>query len=103
MHHPPLVTGVPAWDRLGLAASDRQALGELIGRHEQVSRLACGHFHRTMSGELAGRSVLVTLSTYVQMRPNFLSDELDLTAEPAGFAVHAVVDGELVSHVQSVH
>jgi hypothetical protein len=37
------------------------------------------------------------------MRPNFLSDELDLTAEPAGFALHAVVDGELVSHVQTVY
>jgi 3',5'-cyclic AMP phosphodiesterase CpdA len=103
MHHPPLVTGVPAWDQLGLAASDRRALGDVIERHEQVRRLACGHLHRTMTGELAGRSVLVAPSTYVQMRPNFLSDELDLTAEPAGFAVHAVVDGELVSHVQSVH
>jgi Icc protein len=103
MHHPPLVTGVPSWDQLGLAASDRRALGEVIERHEQVRRLACGHFHRTMNGELAGRSVMVAPSTYVQMRPNFLSDELDLTAEPAGFAVHAVVDGHLISHVQTVH
>ena len=102
MHHPPLVTGVPAWDQLGLAASDRRALGEVIERHEQVRRLACGHFHCTMSGELARRSVIVAPSTYVQMRPNFLSDELDLTAEPAGFALHAIVDGELISYVQAV-
>ena len=86
-----------------MAASDRRALGEVIERHEQVRRLACGHFHRTLSGELAGRSVLVAPSTYVQMRPSFLSDEIDLTAEPAGFALHAVVDGELISHVQAVH
>jgi 3',5'-cyclic AMP phosphodiesterase CpdA len=102
MHHPPLVTGVPAWDELGLAVADRQALGEVIARHAQVRRLACGHFHRTMTGELAGRGVVVAPSTYVQMRPNFLSKELDLTAEPAGFALHAVVDGDLITHVQTV-
>jgi 3',5'-cyclic-AMP phosphodiesterase len=103
MHHPPLVTGVPSWDQLGLAASDRRALGEVIERHEQVRRLACGHFHRTMNGELAGRSVMVAPSTYVQMSPDFFSDELQLTAEPAGFALHAVVDGALISHVLTVH
>jgi hypothetical protein len=37
------------------------------------------------------------------MSPDFLSDELQLTAEPAGLALHAVVDGELISHVQTVH
>jgi Icc protein len=102
MHHPPLFTGVPAWDELGLAEADRRALGEVIERHTQVRRLACGHLHRTMSGELAERGVVVAPSTYVQMRPAFLSDELELTAEPAGFALHAVVEGEVISHVQTV-
>ena len=102
MHHPPLVTGVPAWDVLGLAEADRLALGEVIERHAQVRRLACGHLHRAMSGELAGRGVVVAPSTYVQMRPAFLSDELELTTEPAGFTLHAVVEGELISHVQAV-
>lgn len=102
MHHPPLVTGVPAWDELGLAAGDRRALGKVIARHAQVRRLACGHLHRAMTGELAGRTVVVAPSTYVQMRPNFLSKELDLTAEPAGFALHAIVDGDLITHVQTV-
>ena len=102
MHHPPLVTGVPAWDELGLAEPDRLALGEVIERHAQVRRLACGHLHRTMSGELAGCGVVVAPSTYVQMRPAFLADELELTAEPAGFVLHAVVEGELISHVQTV-
>jgi 3',5'-cyclic-AMP phosphodiesterase len=102
MHHPPLVTGVPAWDELGMAAPDRLALGEVIERHGQVRRLACGHFHRTMTGELVGRSVVVAPSTYVQMRPAFLSDELELTAEPAGFALHAVLEGDLITHVQTV-
>lgn len=102
MHHPPLVIGVPAWDEIGLAAADRRALGGVIERHQQVRRLVCGHFHSTITGELAGRGVLVVPSTYVQTRLDFQVRELELTSELPGFALHAVVDGELVSHVKAV-
>ena len=102
MHHPPLVIGVPAWDEIGLAAPDRLALGDVIERHEQVRRIVCGHFHSTITGELAGRGVLVVPSTYVQTRLDFQVRELELTSELPGFAVHAVVDGELISHVKAV-
>jgi hypothetical protein len=61
-----------------------------------------GHVHRTIAGELAGRAVLAVPSTYVQARLIFSSDEIELIAEPPGFAVHAVLDGELASHVQLV-
>jgi hypothetical protein len=47
--------------------------------------------------------VLVVPSTYVQTRLDFDAREVELTSEHAGFAIHAVVDGELVSHVQTVH
>ena len=103
MHHPPLVIGVPAWDEIGLAAADRLALGDVLERHRQVRRVVCGHFHSTITGELAGRSVLVVPSTYVQTRLDFNVRELELTSELPGFAMHAVVDGELISHVKAVH
>jgi 3',5'-cyclic-AMP phosphodiesterase len=103
MHHPPLVIGVPAWDEIGLAAADRLALGAVIERHQQVRLLVCGHFHSTITGELAGRGVLVVPSTYVQTRLDFNVRELELTSELPGFAMHAVVDDELVSHVKAVH
>jgi 3',5'-cyclic-AMP phosphodiesterase len=102
MHHPPITTGVPAWDQLGLPAADRRALGEVVARHPQVSRIVTGHLHRTIAGELVGRAVLTVPSTYVQGRLEFGSHELQLADEPAGFAVHAVVDGAVVSHVQPV-
>jgi 3',5'-cyclic-AMP phosphodiesterase len=102
MHHPPLLTGVPAWDAIGLAAADRRALGEVIERHPQVRRLVAGHVHRTMTGELVGRSVLTVPSTYVQARLELGSHELAFSDDPAGFAIHAVDDGELISHVQPV-
>jgi 3',5'-cyclic-AMP phosphodiesterase len=102
MHHPPLVTGVPAWDEIGLPTADRRALGEVIERHRQVRRLVAGHVHRTITAELAGRTVLSVPSTYVQARLDFDSQEIELAADPAGFAVHAVLDGDLISHVQPV-
>jgi 3',5'-cyclic-AMP phosphodiesterase len=102
MHHPPLVTGVPALDDVGLPAADRRALGEVVERHRQVRRLVAGHVHRTMTGEFAGRAVLTVPSTYVQARLDFDANEIELADEPAGFAVHAVIDGDLISHVQPV-
>jgi Icc protein len=102
MHHPPLSTGIEAWDEIGLPVADRGALGEVLERHPQVRRLVAGHVHRTIAAELAGRTALAIPSTYVQARLNFSSGEIELVAEPPGFAVHALLDGELASHVQPV-
>ena len=102
LHHPPLVTGVPAWDDIGLAEESRRSLGDVVARHPQVRRIVAGHVHRTIAGQLAGRSVLAVPSTYVQGRLDFSARELRLAAEPAGFAVHAVLDGEVTSHIQPV-
>lgn len=100
MHHTPLATGVPAWDEFGLAASDRIALGEVVARHPHVRRIAGGHVHRAMTAELGGRPVMAVPSTYAQARLSLGSDGLGPFDEPPGFAWHAFVDGELVSHVQ---
>jgi 3',5'-cyclic-AMP phosphodiesterase len=103
MHHPPLVTGVPAWDEISLAAGDRAALEDVLRRHPQVHRIVAGHVHRTMTTELAGRPLLTVPSTYVQFRLDFAATELEPAhAAPAGFGVHALAGGTLVSHVQPV-
>lgn len=102
MHHPPLVTGLPALDAIGLPAEDRRALGAIVERHAQVRRLVAGHMHRAITAELAGRLVLVVPSTYMQGRLDFVSHQLRTVPEPAGFAVHALMDGELISHLQQL-
>jgi len=102
LHHPPVSTGVAAWDEIGLPAADRRALGAVLDRHPQVRRVVAGHVHRTMTAELAGRAVLVAPSTYIQTRLNVNSQEIETAAEPPGFAVHALLDRELASHVQPV-
>jgi 3',5'-cyclic-AMP phosphodiesterase len=102
MHHPPLVTGIPALDEIGLPADDRRALEAVLERHPQVRRLVAGHMHRPILGELAGRAVLAVPSTYMQARLDLLSGELQLEPDPAGFALHVLRDGEVISHVQTV-
>jgi 3',5'-cyclic AMP phosphodiesterase CpdA len=102
LHHPPVLTGLPAFDRIGLPAADRQAFGEVIARHPQVRRIVTGHVHRACVSELAACAVVVAPSTYLQARLDFRTDELELVPEPAGFAVHALHDGEIASHVLPV-
>ena len=102
MHHPPISHGIPAWDAIGLPGDDRRALAEVVAAHAQVLRIVAGHVHRAISGWLGGRSVLTVPSTYMQGLLSFDAAELRLSDDPPGFAVHAFVDGELVSHIQPV-
>jgi 3',5'-cyclic AMP phosphodiesterase CpdA len=102
LHHPPLRTGVPIYDEIGLRPEDGRALRDVVEPHPQVARIVGGHLHWTVVGELGGRTVLVAPSTYIQALLDFDADEIRLSAEPPGFAVHAWLDGELVSSVRAV-
>jgi 3',5'-cyclic AMP phosphodiesterase CpdA len=102
MHHPPVATGLPAFDAIGLPVADRAVLAEIVGRSPQVRRLVAGHVHRTIVADLGGRAVLVAPSTYVQARLDLGATRIEFGPDPPGFAVHALVDGEIVSHVQPV-
>jgi Icc protein len=102
MHHPPLVTGIPALDEIGLPAEDRRALELVVARHPQVRRIVAGHIHRPVTAELAGRAVLAVPSTYMQARLDLLMTELQTVPDTAGFALHVLRDGELISHFQTV-
>ena len=102
LHHPPLRTGVPIYDEIGLPAEDGLALRSIVERHPQVRGIVGGHLHWTVVGGVGGRPVLVAPSTYVQALLDFDADEIRLSAEPPGFSVHAWLDGELVSYVLTV-
>jgi 3',5'-cyclic-AMP phosphodiesterase len=102
MHHPPFATGIPAFDEIGLPIADQRALGEVVLRHPQVVRLVAGHVHRTIVGALAGRPALSLASTFTQARLGIGAARFEFVAEPGGFAVHALLDGELSSHIQPV-
>jgi Icc protein len=104
MHHPPLWTGLPASDAMGVSAAERAALAAVVARHPHALRIVAGHFHRSIAGELGGRAVLVAPSTYMAGRFDLESPAIALAPdEPPGFAVHVLGDdGELASHVVPV-
>jgi Icc protein len=101
LHHPPLDPGMAAWDDDNLGPADRLALAEVLGRHPQLRLVIGGHLHRTVTASLAGRPVLAAPSTYMQAAPDFGIGAAELTVPVAGFALHALRDGELSSHVET--
>jgi 3',5'-cyclic AMP phosphodiesterase CpdA len=101
MHHPPLSTALPTFDAIGLAPEWRAELGEVLARHPQVLRVIAGHVHRPIVAELAGRAVLSVPSTYLQAVLKFDPTAIEMRPDPPGFAIHALRDGVLTSHVQS--
>ena len=102
VHHPPLRSGLPWADAIGLPLADSSAFAVVLARHAQVRRVIAGHVHRSLLAALDGCAVLAAPSTYAQAKLGLDSDVLAFGAEPPGFAVHALVEGELVSHVCSL-
>lgn len=103
MHHPPLATGVPEWDGINVSVSEREALGAVVARHPQLLAIVGGHLHRIAASALAGCSVLAAPSTYLQLLPNYTPVDFEgedvIWADPPGFALHVLRDGELSSQV----
>jgi 3',5'-cyclic-AMP phosphodiesterase len=102
MHHPPMATAIAAWDAIGLPGGDRRALAAVVERHRQVLALCAGHVHQAMTAQVAGRPAMTIPSTYVQARPDYDRDRIELARGPAAFAVHALSDAGLVSHLRPV-
>jgi 3',5'-cyclic AMP phosphodiesterase CpdA len=102
VHHPPLVVGVPIMDELGMASADRIALAELLRGLPHVRAVIAGHVHRTVFGRVGGCPVIALNSTHKQARLDFAAQDFDMVREPPMLAVHVLVDGELVSHLQTV-
>jgi 3',5'-cyclic AMP phosphodiesterase CpdA len=103
MHHPPVATGIPAWDAICLPDATRSELGRIVPRHSQVRGTLSGHLHQTIIARLGGRVAFTAPSTYVQSRLDLTADQLLLAEdEPPGYAVHTVAGDELVSYVQLV-
>jgi 3',5'-cyclic AMP phosphodiesterase CpdA len=102
LHHPPLRTEMPTFERIGLAPESCAALGEVVARHPQVMRIVAGHVHRSIVAELGGRAVVTVPSTYLQAALDFTAPKLRMDADPPGFAVHALRDGTLATHLQRI-
>ena len=102
MHHPPLETGVPAWDATAIAGAQRAALQSLLAGNPQVQAIVAGHLHRSLVANFAGRPLVVAPSTALQSLLDWSCDEFVLVAEPPAFALHAWAGEQLVTHLQPV-
>jgi len=102
LHHPPVVTGIPAYDKANLPSGDCEALARVVARHPQVRLIVAGHAHRMIASDVGGRRVLVVPSTYAQGRLEFDAEGVSMSDDPPAFAVHSLVGGRLVSHLQPV-
>ena len=100
MHHPPILTGIGGLDELGL--NNRDALAALLERSPQVRRVIAGHVHRGAFGVVGGCGVVACPSTNLQAKLEIGAEGFTIVREPPAFAVHALMDGELVSHLQPV-
>ena len=65
MHHPPMLTGIPFMDAIGLDGRDDFAA--LVGRHDRVERITCGHVHRLIQCRFAGTIASTCSSTAHQV------------------------------------
>lgn len=61
MHHPPVRTGVSAMDAIGLARNPR--FEAALRKHDGQLQIACGHVHRMMIGQFAGRQITIAPGT----------------------------------------
>ena len=100
MHHPPILTGIGGLDEIGL--TNRDALAGLLQRSPQVRRVIAGHVHRGAFGVVGGCGVVACPSTNLQAKLEIGAEGFTIVREPPAFAVHALVDGELVSHLQPI-
>jgi 3',5'-cyclic-AMP phosphodiesterase len=74
----------------------------LLRRSPQVRRVVAGHVHRTSLATLGGCPVATCTSTNLQATLELGATTMEVTDEPPSILVHALVDGELVTHVQPV-
>jgi 3',5'-cyclic AMP phosphodiesterase CpdA len=102
LHHPPFLTGLPGMDCYALAADARAGIAGLVSEHPQVCGTVAGHVHRAMTTIVGGRPSMTVPSTYCQLLLDFEKPTLKMVPEPVGFVLHTLVEGRLVSHVQTL-
>ena len=101
MHHPPILTGFPGMDSIGLR--NRTELANRLGAHENVVLIVAGHIHRTIQGALSvceTRHIPVAMlkSPCHQMPMRLATDDHHISVdEPGAYGiVLSTTDGVLV-------
>lgn len=98
MHHPPFATGIGHMDGIGLRQGS-DAMADVLRRHPQVERVICGHLHRPIVRRFGGTVAITVPSTAHQIALDLCeAGPAAWRQESPGYALHALVDGALVTH-----
>jgi 3',5'-cyclic-AMP phosphodiesterase len=102
MHHPPFRTGIQWMDASGVHGGRK--LEEVVSRHRQVIRVACGHIHRPIYLAWAGTIVSTSPSTCHQVALiQGDQDGFEFVMEPRAIQLHVWDPGYgLISHLSYV-
>lgn len=99
MHHPPFRTGIGRMDEIALDSGSAARLGDIVERHPQIERIACGHVHRAAQVRWRGTLVSLCPSTAFQARVNLGPEgEFAPTGEPPGYQMHYWNGEQLVTY-----
>jgi 3',5'-cyclic AMP phosphodiesterase CpdA len=97
MHHPPFLCGIGHMDRISLR--NKAQFAEVIGQHQQVKRILCGHHHRPVTGQVAQAVVSISPSVAHQVEFTIGDDPGFWNLEPAAFQVLVTMpEGGIVAH-----
>lgn len=103
MHHPPLLTGSPEWDRVALSERSCQRLSQTLKDCPHVRQILGAHLHRPLLARTEGYTLVVAPSTYAQFPFQTIPGELGPSNEPPGYVVHQIAeDGAITSYFQAV-
>ena len=102
VHHPPFRTGIAHMDGMGL--EDGEELAAVVGRHDNVHAVLCGHLHRPITTRWAGTVAIVAPSVAHQVALDFRPDApATFAMEPPAVGLHLWQPGAgLVSHLSPI-
>jgi 3',5'-cyclic-AMP phosphodiesterase len=102
MHHPPFRTGIHWMDAFGLHGG--RLMEEVVRRHRQVVRVACGHIHRPIHVEWGGTIASTAPSTCHQVLLNLSGQNgFEFTIEPRAVQLYVWDDSYgLIAHLSYV-
>lgn len=98
MHHPPFAVGIGFMDQIPL--TDADAFARVVSKHDNVTRIVCGHVHRTIVGEVGSVPAIAIPGVAHQVLLSLGPDaEPQLVMEPPAYGIHVIDHGAAVSHV----
>ena len=82
MHHPPLITGFPGMDNIGL--HNRNHFNQITKNNSAVSMVIAGHVHRTIVGTSGGKPCAILKSPCHQMPLELYEENSSLSIDEPG-------------------